>query len=75
MEMRKTKHLVFRVTPTEFHRVDNIARLTRRTRSDVMRLLIRYAEVAPGNIKAVQIPRAGQAASVEGERGQEGVDG
>ena len=72
--MRKTKHLVFRVTPGEFHRVDDIARLTCRTRSDVMRLLIMHAEVAPDEIEAVQISREGQADSMVRHDGQEGTD-
>jgi len=46
--MERTKCVGARVTPAEYARIEALARATRRTISQVVRELLRRAEVIPG---------------------------
>lgn len=59
IEMRFKEQVIFRLTPAELSRLDDLAGLAKRTRSDLLRQLIRRAEVVPIDPKSIRIPEQG----------------
>ena len=55
--MNKTEQVRFRVSAVELSRLDQLAHLSGRTRSDLLRLLIKRAEVVPEHLTRIEIQR------------------
>jgi hypothetical protein len=68
-KMNRIEQVRFRVTSPELHKLDEIARLTRRTRSDVLRQLIHHAEIVPARIAPIRVPPLGSNSEL-GQLGQ-----